>query len=475
MQNGLISTYKAFIFLLVLNFIGIITTLIFNDTIILDELEHLRASYFVSLGEMPYRDFFEHHHPLIWFTFAPIISILPHNIIFTLYTAKILAFLFSIGSTFLIFKIAQRFLGGKFSAILTLNFYFLYFTTWYSFSIFKPDTFMRFFYLLGIYNFFIYFEEKKLKNLIFCAIAFVISFLYLQTIAFSILPLVLPFIYILHKNKLIWKDFAKACVIPIIIILSVITWFYFSGIWDRYFELNWIYNSYLFEVIHSHTPSILPIFSIEIILAYISMGFIYFHKKQNNIFNIICILFVCECIQRLVFPAVYPHYLVLLLLFSSFIIGYALNMVKKKWIFKISFIILILSAIFNFITIYITSGKATRNYLKEFDKNPNASTVNFDVSYFNVYAPKYSYYWFYPNFEYIDNAMFNTLPDYDINEIIRKHKPMFIAYNPKIKQNFNMKNISQKYKLHDCFHRHSLDLKILKDYKEILPNLYKRN
>jgi hypothetical protein len=475
MQNKLIGIYKAFLVLLVLNFIGIIATLIFNDTIIFDELEHLRASYFVSQGEMPYRDFFEHHHPLIWFTFAPIISILPHNIVLTLYAANIFAFVFSIGSTFLIFKIAQKFLGGAFSAILTLVFYFMYFTTWYSFSIFKPDTFMRFFYLLGLYNFFIYYDKKKTKNLIISASSFTISFLYLQTIIFSILPLAIPFIYMIYKNKFIWKDLAKAGIIPIIIILSVVIWFYLSGTWNRYFELNWIYNSYLFDVIHSKTPSILPVFSIEIIVAYISMAFIYFYKEQNNIFNIISLLFVCECIQRVIFPAVYPHYLVLLLLFSSFIIGYTLNMVNRKWIFKVLFIILIIASILNFITIYITNGKTTRNYLKEFDKNPNASTINFDVSYFNVYAPKYSYYWFYPNFEYVDNSMFNTLPDYDINEIIRKHKPIYIAYNSKIKQNFNMKKIAEKYNIQDYFYKHSLDLKLLEDYKEILPNLYKRN
>ena len=150
-------------------------------------------------------------------------------------------------------------------------------------------------------------------------------------------------------------------------------------------------------------------------------------------------------------------------------------MVNRKWIFKVLFIILIIASILNFITIYITNGKATRKYLKEFDKNPNASTINFDVSYFNVYAPKYSYYWFYPNFEYVDNSMFNTLPDYDINEIIRKHKPIYIAYNSKIKQNFNMKKIAEKYNIQDYFYKHSLDLKLLEDYKEILPNLYKRN
>jgi 4-amino-4-deoxy-L-arabinose transferase-like glycosyltransferase len=36
-----------------------------------DEFEHMRAAWFVWTGEVPYRDFFEHHTPLIYFLLAP--------------------------------------------------------------------------------------------------------------------------------------------------------------------------------------------------------------------------------------------------------------------------------------------------------------------------------------------------------------------------------------------------------------------
>lgn len=155
---------NLFVELLALVFLGLVLTLIYNDTIILDELEHLRASYFVSLVEMPYRDFFEHHHPMIWFMFAPIISVLPHLNLVALYVAKTLAFTFSVGSSIVIYLIAKRFMGGVFSAVATLVFFFVYFATWYSFSIFKPDTFMRFFYLCGLYNFLLYYERQTLSD-----------------------------------------------------------------------------------------------------------------------------------------------------------------------------------------------------------------------------------------------------------------------------------------------------------------------
>ena len=40
--------------------------LILNGTMLIDEFEHLRASYLITLGFTPYTDFFEHHHPFLW-------------------------------------------------------------------------------------------------------------------------------------------------------------------------------------------------------------------------------------------------------------------------------------------------------------------------------------------------------------------------------------------------------------------------
>ena len=60
--------------LICVNILFVIWTLFYSSIIVSDDVEHLRAAYFVSLGEVPYRDFFEHHHPLLWYVFAPIVK-----------------------------------------------------------------------------------------------------------------------------------------------------------------------------------------------------------------------------------------------------------------------------------------------------------------------------------------------------------------------------------------------------------------
>lgn len=44
-----------------------------------DEIEHVHAAWLVGQGNVPYLDFFEHHHPLLWFLMAGVLPILPES------------------------------------------------------------------------------------------------------------------------------------------------------------------------------------------------------------------------------------------------------------------------------------------------------------------------------------------------------------------------------------------------------------
>ena len=77
-ENAFIHALKLFI---VVALLVILYGLIFSGFQIVDEFEHLHASWLVSEGLFPYRDFFEHHHPLIWYIFAPIVSFFYNDVI----------------------------------------------------------------------------------------------------------------------------------------------------------------------------------------------------------------------------------------------------------------------------------------------------------------------------------------------------------------------------------------------------------
>ena len=72
---------------------------------VVDEFEHLHASWLVSEGFIPYRDFFEHHHPLLWYISAPIVSIFYDNVII-FYFMRGVTILVSFATLFYVYKIA---------------------------------------------------------------------------------------------------------------------------------------------------------------------------------------------------------------------------------------------------------------------------------------------------------------------------------------------------------------------------------
>ncbi|MBO5441292.1 MAG: hypothetical protein J6A09_01845, partial [Alphaproteobacteria bacterium] len=61
--------------------VGILYAAVFSGFQIVDEFEHLHAAWLVSTGKVPYLDFFEHHHPLLWYLSAPIVRLFYDDVI----------------------------------------------------------------------------------------------------------------------------------------------------------------------------------------------------------------------------------------------------------------------------------------------------------------------------------------------------------------------------------------------------------
>lgn len=455
------NTSKLLNLNLVLAFIGIVLTLIFNSTIICDEFEHLRMSWFVSQGEVPYRDFFEHHHPLIWYLFAPILLALPHNALLVFYTAKTFAFIAVLLTYYTIYLIIRRFLGGVTLVPYFFALLFTFYPIWYCSSIFKPDTFVRLFYFYGLYTFFCYLETQKLKNLIFCAISFTIAFLFLQTILFSIFPLIIPLGFYLYKNPRRFVDCLKACIIPFIILGSCVALLIHADTWQEYFQLCWIFNAHLFQLMHPDTSSIFWAWLPPTFLAFVYL--LYQIKKHNLSYyqKIVGLLFICECINHILFPAVFAHYLILLFIFTSLILTHPLKEFLSSSTFKTYLYIYLFSMlVLNFITLSLKNNRQILPIFQQINQNQSDTIVIIDMNYVNIYAPKISYYSMFTDLHRVDDYLFHRLPKYNINTLIKKTNPKYLDYNSPA----SLEKDSRFYISKD----------ILKKYQLIAPHLYQR-
>lgn len=57
----------------------------------MDTAEHIHSSWLVSIGKVPYRDFFQHHNPLLWYLFAPVTQLFYRDTAIV-YAARLLRF-----------------------------------------------------------------------------------------------------------------------------------------------------------------------------------------------------------------------------------------------------------------------------------------------------------------------------------------------------------------------------------------------
>ena len=153
----------------------------FSGFQIVDEFEHLHASWLVSAGKVPYKDFFEHHNPLLWYLSAPLVSLFYDNAVI-FYVMRGVSAGISVLTLFFIYKTVLLYAsrsGAWLAVALTLG----NIITVYNFSQFRPDTFMNCCFIIGIYYWFCYMKSRQLKSLVLSFLGFTFSALFLQKIS----------------------------------------------------------------------------------------------------------------------------------------------------------------------------------------------------------------------------------------------------------------------------------------------------
>ena len=73
---------KELVYLSVLSFLFVCIVRYFSAAgeCFYDTVEHIYASWLISEGKLPYKDFFEHHNPLFWYLFSPVAKFFYRNI-----------------------------------------------------------------------------------------------------------------------------------------------------------------------------------------------------------------------------------------------------------------------------------------------------------------------------------------------------------------------------------------------------------
>ena len=413
-------------FLIGVNFLFVIWTLFASGIIVCDDIEHMRAAYFVSLGHVPYRDFFEHHHPLLWYALWPLIKILPHSTIISLYIGRALSLLVSLGTGYYFYQIMKHFVGGKIVAALAVVLYFTGMPSWYSLINIKPDIYMRLFYFMGLYELFCYFRQQKIKNLCLCAIAWMVGFLFLQTITLNILPLIPAVIWFLYKNPQKITDFLLASILPLLMFAGFCGLLYAADTLADYYTLNWEFNSKMTGFLHQLTQSKYLILFADSIFISVLAAVMYLKTGHKNIYMLsLLILFTAELLQRIFWVSLFSQYYVMFFAFAAMITAPAVYKLWRQSPQLLFWSVTLFAAFHLFVNwLCLQQYVFIRQPFYYLEKHhiPPEQTYGLDCG---IYQPKVGYYWALLDVEALHNMWYNRDPEYNINNMVNNPKVRF--------------------------------------------------
>ena len=207
----------------------------------LDEFEHMYSSWMVSKGRIPYVDFFQHHHGLIWYIFAPVFYLAGETTASVL-IVRGLNLITVFGILYLVYSIALEISHAKKTALYTLALAFSVNVFVRNAAAVRPDVLMTFFIFLSFLFFVKFYLRRRNIFLIFSGISLAFSFFALQKAVFYILPFLLATCFFWITKKIQFKQLVIlgfSALIPVLLLLLVI---WAAGFWNEYLFFNWIYN-----------------------------------------------------------------------------------------------------------------------------------------------------------------------------------------------------------------------------------------
>lgn len=205
-----------------------------------DEFEAIHTAWKILSGETIYVDFFQHHHPLLYYLMAPVIKISGENIR-TLLSLRIIFFILCILIAFITYRIALVSYGRKTALISTV----LLLSTDIFFSKaieIRPDVPQTLFGTLAIFYLIKYLNKRRFIYSILSGLFLGISFLFLQKAIFLIAGIMLILLLEIYGGKLTIKELFLYMLYVSIPILPYFIYLIIKNHLLAYIFWNWTIN-----------------------------------------------------------------------------------------------------------------------------------------------------------------------------------------------------------------------------------------
>ena len=211
-----------------------------------DNIEHLHYSWRIWQGDVPYRDFFQHHNPLLWYISAPFVNLLINNYwIFSIFN------MISYFAVFLMiyfqYKIVKEDTRSELSALIMAAILITSYSILWALN-FRPDTFMYMCLMIGLYYQYKYEKETNISNLSISFLYFFASIMFTQK---ALLNLLIPGLWVIYNiaiGKIKITDFMWSSLLPLMLLGTFIAYLYSQDMLNLYWISNFTFNMYIPEI-----------------------------------------------------------------------------------------------------------------------------------------------------------------------------------------------------------------------------------
>lgn len=206
----------------------------------MDEFEALHSAWLVWIGEAPYFDFFQHHHPLLYYVLAPLVPTLGEDPT-TLFAARGLVFLFKLGILALTWNLARRLFERwvAHAAVVMLLACMVFAEK--AIEV-RPDVPMTLAGMASVYFLVRHGESRRRAHLVASAVSAGLAFLFLQKAVFVIAGMALVGVVRCLRREATWADFALYATVFLGVLAPMAGWLLWHDGFATYLFLNWGLN-----------------------------------------------------------------------------------------------------------------------------------------------------------------------------------------------------------------------------------------
>lgn len=415
----------------------IIGTISINRYFDKDEFEHIHSAWYVENGYTPYSDFFQHHHPFLWYFMLPFLFIWGHTVK-TVIILRIFVLILLAGIVTMTYLIAQKTTNssetGLLSVVLLLS---MVMFIEKGIEI-RPDLPQVLFGLISVYFLIIFFQNGNNRHLIFSGLSASISFLFLQKSIFLLFSYGVIFLYKIVKRRMTVKSFflfSGVFLLPLFLFWQGLI---ISGSFNDYLLTNWTLNLYhpdTFSPLKALVPSLIQN-QFFWVMSTFSLGLILLNKVNDDLRMITFIGLVLLSSVFLV-RSPYRQYFMFAIPFLCIDSGYALSFIVSKYDLKeiqkmLLTLLLLPCPLFFLLRMSVNSNYSQLKTVDFVLKNSNSSDSVYDGNVrFNLFRHDLHYFWYSIGgkgvFTIYNKLTEDKYGDYDIHKLIIRKRPQFIS------------------------------------------------